>query len=320
MTTRIFGAVWGMIITAVLVTVPLSFRDRLPDPLATHWSDRADGYSSFTEFMLTSTLVWVVTWAVMLGMAVHGRMLRRRLSRGYWWGFLVGVGLFAAGISLTTVYANFDRPVWTEAELPGWVVLAVVVAAVSGGLAAGFLGRGEPDQPPPAGEAPPKLRLRAGQRSVWVSRVSNPWLLALTVAGGAVFIVAAGVAFIGATPGMAWGSLLFASALVFVSGLFTSAAIVRVTDDGLALGFGPFGWPVRRIRLSKIEKAWSEVRYPSQVGGWGIRGVPGMAAIMLRGGDCLVLRYHSGGQLLISVDDARRGASLINALIEERVA
>ncbi|MFI6295540.1 hypothetical protein ACIBEJ_28370 [Nonomuraea sp. NPDC050790] len=320
MTTRIFGTVWGLIITAVLVTVPLSFQDRLPEPLATHWSDRADGSSSFTGFVLMATVPWVVTWVVMVGLAVRGTMLRRRLSRGYWWGFLVGLGLFVMGMTLSTVHANLDRPVWTEAELAGWIVLAVMLAAVGGGLAAGFLGRGEPDQSPPAGEAPPKLRLRPGQRSVWVSRVSNPWLLALTVAGGAVFVAAAGVALVGATPNVVWGPLLFASVVVLLSGLFTSAATVRVTDDGLAVGFGPFGWPVRRIRLSKIEKAWSEIRYPSQVGGWGIRGVPGMAAIMLRGGDCLVLRYRSGGQLLISVDDARRGASLINALIEERVA
>ncbi|MEU7854572.1 hypothetical protein [Nonomuraea sp. NPDC049141] len=64
--------------------------------------------------------------------------------------------------------------------------------------------------------------------------------------------------------------------------------------------------------------AWSEVRYPSQVGGWGIRGLPGSATIMLRGGECLIIRYRSGGQLAVSVDDAERGAALINALIAER--
>jgi hypothetical protein len=53
-----------------------------------------------------------------------------------------------------------------------------------------------------------------------------------------------------------------------------------------------------------VLSAWSEVRYPSQTGGWGFRGFPGTAAIMLRGGECLVIRYRSGGRLAISIDDA----------------
>lgn len=88
----------------------------------------------------------------------------------------------------------------------------------------------------------------------------------------------------------------------------------------------PDGRPVRPARLagaqdplSQIESAWSETRHPAEVGGWGIRGLPGSSTIMLRGGECLVIRYRSGGRLAISIDDAERGASLINALIAERV-
>ncbi|MFD1535844.1 hypothetical protein ACFSJ0_02295 [Nonomuraea guangzhouensis] len=114
------------------------------------------------------------------------------------------------------------------------------------------------------------------------------------------------------------GSTLTGLVIVLFAGLLTSSLTARVTGDGLAIGFGPLGWPVRRIRLSKIDRAWSEVRYPSQVGGWGIRGLPGSATIMLRGGECLIIRYRSGGQLAVSVDDAERGAALINALIAER--
>ncbi|MFI6497234.1 hypothetical protein [Nonomuraea typhae] len=320
MRTRLVGTVWGLIVTAILIVVPLFFRDRLPDPIATHWSDRPDGASSLTGFVLTSTLLWVAVWAVLLGIVFHGRMLERSLSRAYWWGSLVWSSLFVMGLSATTVYANLGRSSWTQAELPGWIVAAVVIASLGAGLAAGFLGKGDPDQAPPAGEAPPTLRLRPGQRSVWVSRVSNPGLIAMDVVSGAAALTVAALGLIGALPAPVWGIVLAAAVIVFVAGLLTSAATVRVTGDGVAIGFGLFGWPVRRIRLSKIEKAWSENRYPSQVGGWGLRGVPGMAAIMLRGGECLVLRYRSGGQLLISVDDARRGASLLNALIEERAA
>ncbi|WP_157244406.1 DUF1648 domain-containing protein [Nonomuraea typhae] len=320
MRTRLVGSIWGLIVTAILIAVPLSFRDRLPDPIATHWSDRPDGATSLVPFVLTTTLIWVAVWVVLLGIAIHGKMLERSLSRAYWWGALVWSSLFVIGMAVTTVYANLGRAGWTQAELPGWIVTAVLIGSIGAGLAAGFLGKGGPDQPPPAGETPPRLRLREGQRSVWVSRVSNPWLAAMDVFSGVVAVTVAALGLIGALPAPVWGIVLAAAVLIFVAGLLTSAATVRVTGDGVAIGFGLLGWPVRRIRLSKIEKAWSENRYPSQVGGWGLRGVPGMAAIMLRGGECLVLRYRSGGQLLISVDDARRGASLLNALIEERAA
>jgi hypothetical protein len=39
---------------------------------------------------------------------------------------------------------------------------------------------------------------------------------------------------------------------------------------------------------------------------------------MLRGGECLVVRFASGGELGISIDDAQRGAALLNALIAQR--
>ncbi|MDR7301766.1 hypothetical protein [Haloactinomyces albus] len=37
--------------------------------------------------------------------------------------------------------------------------------------------------------------------------------------------------------------------------------------------------------------------------------------LRLRAGECLVVRYVSGGELGISVDDAERGAALLNTLV-----
>ncbi|MGN9839630.1 hypothetical protein ACTMTI_16050 [Nonomuraea sp. H19] len=95
--------------------------------------------------------------------------------------------------------------------------------------------------------------------------------------------------------------------------------IVRAGDDRVVVRFGRPGRPGRGIPLSEIASAWPETRHPSQIGGRGFRGLPGTATIMLRGGDCLVIGYRSGGRLAISIDAAAHGASLINALIAERV-
>lgn len=99
--------------------------------------------------------------------------------------------------------------------------------------------------------------------------------------------------------------------------LLFSAVRVQVGESGASIAFGPLRWPVRRVALSRIDTARSEERNPASVGGWGYRGLPGAATIMIRSGECLVLRYRRGGELGISVDDAERGAALINALLAE---
>ncbi|MBF8192674.1 DUF1648 domain-containing protein [Nonomuraea sp. K274] len=313
--------VWGLVATAALVLLPLAVRDRLPDPMATHWGPGggADGSMPFAASVVMSVLLWVVPWLVLLAMAVRGRALVRRLGRMYWCGTAGFMSVFAIGIGGITLLANLDAPDWTRARLAGWHVIAVILAAALAAVAAGYLGRGEPDQPSPEGEQPPRLRLRAGERTVWVSRVANPWLVAVAVATVACVGVLVVLGLIGVMPGPVAVVALPVLVVLLVIGVMSASVTVRAGDDGVAIGFGPLGWPVRRIRLSSIDSAYSEVRQPSQVGGWGFRGLPGSATIMLRGGECLIIRYRSGGQLAISIDDAARGASLINALIAERV-
>ncbi|MEV1241340.1 hypothetical protein ACIBO2_08240 [Nonomuraea sp. NPDC050022] len=322
MNSRFAAAAWGLIVAAALVAAPLALRGRLPDPLAVHWRSGLvpDGEHSFTAFLVVSVVTWGVAWAVLFGVAVNGKAMERRLSRMYWWGSLAGMGVFALGMSGATLLANLDVPTWREADLEGRTVLVVIGAALAAALLAGYLGRGGLDQRPPVGEEPPRLRLQPGQRSVWVSRITNSWLTAMSMAAAVALAVAGVLAITGVLAGLPAGGTVPGLGIVLFAGLLTSSLTARVTRDGLAIGFGPLGWPVRRIRLSKIDKAWSESRYPSQVGGWGLRGLPGSATIMLRGGECLIIRYRSGGQLAVSIDDAERGAALINAFIAERPA
>ncbi|MGP3962579.1 hypothetical protein ACTWPT_41965 [Nonomuraea sp. 3N208] len=318
MNARVAAPAWGLFVLVAQILLPLTVRDRLPDPLATHWGPgaRPDGSMPFTAYVAMVVLVWVVPW---LGLLAAARAQSHRQGRMFWWGVLFGMGVFAFGMNVTTVLANLDAPDWGEARLPGWAVLAVVGAALATALAAGYLGRGAPDEPAPAGLRPPLLPLRAGQRTVWVGHVANGWLSLITAVAGAAIAVLAALFLAGIVPVVPALLVLAVLVLVLVLGVLTSSVSVRAGDDRVVIQFGPLGWPVRRIPLSKIESAWAEVRHPSRVGGWGIRGLPGSATIMLRGGECLVLGYRGGGQLAISIDDAARGASLINALIAERV-
>jgi hypothetical protein len=316
---RVAAVAWWLAVAAALLLAPLALRDRLPDPLATHWGSSGsvpDGSSSFTGHLIMTQVLWAGLWLLFF---LLGRARDRRAARVTSSACLVAMGVLLLGVDASTLAVNLDAATWREALLPGWHIPAVIAAMVAAGALAAYLSRGAPDEGPAGSGTRPVLGLRPGQRAVWVSRVVNPWLAAATVLTLACAAVMGVLALSGAAPGGFVAGLLPAFVIILVVGLATVAVSVRVGDDLITIGFGPLGWPARRIPLSKVESAWSERRQPGEVGGWGFRGLPGSATIMLRGGECLVLRYRSGGQLTISIDDAERGASLINALIAERV-
>ncbi|MFI7442265.1 hypothetical protein [Nonomuraea indica] len=318
MTPRRAAPIVGPAVTAVLVALPLALRDRLPDPMATHWGpgNVPDGSMAFPVAVGMQVAVWGLIWLGLVVAALRG--LDSRMSRVSWWGSLAGMSVFVIGMGVTSLLANLDAPTWRAAALDGRHVLAVLAAGVAAAGLAGYLGRGAPDPAAGPRAEPPVLHLRGGERVVWVSHVSNPWLVLLGVGAAVVLTVLLVLQMFGVVSGVAAGAVLPVVVLVLALGLLTSSVTARVTAEGLTLLFGPFGWPLRRIPLSRIERAWSQPRRPADVGGWGVRGLPGRATIMLRAGDCLVVGYRGGGTLAVSIDDAERGAALLNALIAER--
>ncbi|MEV0163550.1 DUF1648 domain-containing protein [Nonomuraea fuscirosea] len=321
MRPRAIAAVWWLAVTAVLILAPLALRDRLPDPMATHWGSAGtvpDGSSSLTGHVVTSSVTWAVMWLVLFALTRRGQA--RRAFRSTWWGCLFGFGTLMLGLTASTLSVNLDAPGWRAAELPVWHVPLVLLGMVAAGLVAARLGRGPEDEPSAGEQAPPRLRLRPGQRAVWVSHLVNPWLTALTFGALVLIVAAITLRLTGRFDATAVSAALPGFVIVLVVGLATMSLTVKVVGEKVVIGFGPVGWPTRTIPLAKVESAWAEERRPGEVGGWGFRGVPGSATIMLRGGECLILRYRSGGRLAISIDDAERGASLINTLIAERVS
>ncbi|WP_344953990.1 hypothetical protein, partial [Sphaerisporangium flaviroseum] len=307
------AVVWGALVAAVLVAVPLALRDRLPDPLATHWSGSGpDGTMSFTGTLVFDLAFWVIAWVLLIGAVLRGVTRHARLWRAHWWGFLFGWAVLALGVAGSILYANLDVADWRQAVLPGRLIAAVVGAAAVTGVLAGYLGRGEPDSARDYAAQAPAMRLRPGQRAVWVSRVSNPWLIVLSAAALVAAVVVAALYVAGVLAGQIVWTILGSLLLVVLLGFATGSVGVRVDAEGLRVGFGPFGRPARHTPISKIESAWAERRNPGDVGGWGLRGLPGTGRVtlMLRGGDCLVIRRTSGGEFAVSVDDAERGAAL----------
>src|SRR5207249_8651045 len=103
---------------------------------------------------------------------------------------------------------------------------------------------------------------------------------------------------------------------------------VVVNADGLAVGFGPWGWPERRFPMSRITKATVEQGHSRHASwehnlgraalrlllGIGYRFVPTGTRVVLGFGDMLVIHLDNGHTFGVTVPDAARAAELINAL------
>ncbi|MER5535698.1 DUF1648 domain-containing protein [Streptomyces mirabilis] len=309
-----WGAVgWGVGVLALLVALPLAASGRLPDRLATHWeagSDRPDDSMPLWAAALFPALIWGV-------LAVGVVLTLRRAGAGRGVPGWAAAGLGFGGVTLlgaqaSVVRANLDRADWHEAgSVTSGVVGTLVVAAAAG--AAGLLAtRRAPDEPRPATDGP-TLDIPAGQRVVWLARTSNSWLHALAALTGLLAITAVVSALAGLTDLpflLAAAPFAFASLLV----LGCSSVRARVGERGLDVAFGPFGWPTRHWAAEDIESARVENRTPAQVGGWGYRLSGLGTTVMPRGGECLVIHPSRGREFAVSVDDAERGAALLNSL------
>ncbi|SES44189.1 Protein of unknown function [Streptomyces sp. yr375] len=309
-----WGAVgWGVGVLALLVGLPLAASGRLPDRLATHWgagSGRPDGSMPLWAAAMFPALIWgVLAVVVML-------TLRRTWAGGAVPGWAVASlgfgGVTLLGGQASIVRANLDRADWHEAgSVTSGVVGTLVVAATVGAF--GLLAaRRAPAEPRPEADVP-TLDIPAGQRVVWLARTSNSWLQALAALTG-LLAIAVGVAALAGLTDLPFllAATPFALASVLVLGC--SSVQVRVSERGLVVAFGPLGWPTRRWAAEDVESARVESRTPAQVGGWGYRLSGLGTTVLLRGGECLVIHPSKGREFAVSVDDAERGAALLNSL------
>jgi hypothetical protein len=317
------AAVWGSSawvvgVLALLVAFPLVARDRLPDRLATHWGTGGDPDSSMPFWAATvfPALLWLALAVAVLLTLWRARRNSGGVAASSWVGVTLGfTGVTLLGAQASIVRANLDRTDWRDAgSVTVWAVVTLAGAVAVGAVALLIGRRARVTVPPVAG---PALEIPEGQRFVWLSRVSNRWLH-LTAAVCGIVSVGAAVAVMGGLAGLhtVWSAATFALAAVAL--LACASVQARVTEKGLEVAFGPLGWPTRRWAADAIASAWVENRSAMQVGGWGYRLSGLGTTVMLRGGECLVIRTVRGKDFAVSVDDAERGAALLNSLIGQR--
>ncbi|MEU5640240.1 DUF1648 domain-containing protein [Streptomyces milbemycinicus] len=297
---------------AAVLTTYAALRDRLPDPLATHFpaSGRANGFSSATSF------VWVATGLLAVQGAVFAALVHRS-SRGI--GpprLLVAVAYGESGLLgylfPATLFANADVSEAADVRLPMWQLAVALVCALLA-AAAGWLLAGA-DAPPAAGPAaePHRLPLGKGEVASWTRTVTSRVLLGV----GLALACAGAVLAFTVSPGSGLPMAVMGVIAVLLSGC-------RVTVDRRGLTVSPpvVRWPRLRVPLGRIEEATSrQVSAYDDFGGWGYRIRTGRSGLVLRSGDALCLRLTTGKEFVVTVDDARTAAALLNTLIDRAVS
>nr|WP_208611330.1 DUF1648 domain-containing protein [Streptomyces bungoensis] len=308
--------------TATLIAaLPWVARGQLPQRVATHWDlgrDTADGSMPLWAASLFPTTIWLALSGITHLVVRRSRTTAGSAARAWTAAVLLSGGILLGGAQASIIRANLGHTDWHQAHQPTpWIAATLATAAVAAAVVAWIVNTRSRTSAPaaPTSSSGSTLEVPRGQRLVWLSRTSNPWLQLLAAATGLV-AVAALIALISglAASGPLWALFApFAFASIVLAGCATVQA--RASERGLEVAFGPLGWPARRWPAADIDSARTEDRSPAQVGGWGYRFSGLGTTVMLRSGECLVIRTRDKGkEFAISIDDAERGAALLNAL------
>jgi hypothetical protein len=287
------------LLAALLVGVQLWFADRLPDPMAVHWGTSSNPDGSMDQWWTLGVIggMFLVGWLALLVIERRLGLLSPMLALVYFMMSLLAV------VNTISVERNLDAAVWSDADPFYWWYIPFVLGIgfvfgylgwVLGGGKEGMPVRRVPGEVTSAGLAP-------GGKGVWVKTVVAPFLL---------WMAAVPLAFLPLIATKYWWAPVTATVVIALM----AAAVVTVSEKGLSVGLGPWGWPRLRVPLEKVERAEVIDVRPLAYGGWGLRWVPGTVGVILRSGPGIRVVKPSGREFVVTVDDPEQGAGLLNDL------
>lgn len=303
------GAEWAIPLLAVGVALllPLLVWGRLPEPMAVHWdtSGTPDGsLPRIVDLLVMAGATAAVGLAPLL--ATRLRMPRSQAR------ILVAVATGGSGLLATlrvlSVRANLDVAQWEAAgQLGGTTMLLTFVLAVLLGAGGAWLAGDRPDHQPPSHPVPP-AEVVTGQAVVWSGRATGR----LGVVTPSVLLAAAAL---GAwlVPGDARTVLIVVLPIVALALTTLGQAQVTIGPRGIAVGLGWLGWPRLRVPVEEVADVTVEDVQPMAYGGWGLRLVPKVTAVVIRRGEGIRVERPDGRTLVVTVDDAARGAGVLLA-------
>lgn len=300
-------------ITGAAAVLLATWRDELPDPVATHWGRQgmADGLTS-----VSGTIGLVVAFGVGLGLLGLVLALISKVPVLVRACAATGAGVSSFVVVLVTLSTGAQRGLAdaTEARIPGAAIWAALLAgALVGALAWLLVPTWQVAPEPAAGEPGRAMELAAGERVSWTRSVRSATPAAFVMAGSVLVTAGLAVAL------QDWWLLIVPAVLLV---MVVALGSIRATVDGSGLRVrGALGWPRQHIALDTIASASVvEVRAVRDFGGWGYRiGVrkpfTGVRGWVLRSGPGLLIERTDNSRDIVVVDDAATAAGLITALL-----
>ena len=145
--------------------------------------------------------------------------------------------------------------------------------------------------------------------ALWVGHCRSRGIALMGVGIGLVVVAVGGLIAFLATR---WGG-----GVVIVIGLicailmaWVSRLIVRVDPTAITVGWGPRGWPRKRLRWDTVREISAIQVEPKDWGGWGYRWLPWAhaSAAVVRRGPGIKVDLENGQMFVVTVDDAINGA------------
>jgi hypothetical protein len=307
--TTLLTLVVPVLLLAAATSVAFSWRDRLPDPLASHWGpDGVNGTQSFAGLLALlpatglafATLLWALAFFV-----GHSAMTRRFAAATAVW-----TSAFVGGMVLAMLNAQLDVPTAADARDLGAPLGIAIAGSLVLAVAAAALTPGDPHHQAtaPLPDDAPRLPLPAGELAAWVQRVEvvHPLALVLTTVAFAGFMAV--------TTRLWWLGLVL---LVTLGPLLIGMTAWTVTVDRRGLvARSRLPWPRLTVPLEEVEHAEVVTVDPlRQFGGWGLRtGIDGRVGVVVRKGEGLEVAGTGGRRVVVTVDDAATAAALLNTL------
>lgn len=307
------GVALPLVLLAAAVALAWSWRGRMPAEVVLHWGPSGpDRFGTFTEHLLTVLVLAAVTLLVSgtLSMTIGRSAMTRRMAVG----LSAGMAAFYAGLLVATSYIQLDVTDPAAVASPGPALLLASLAALAIGAGAAAGAGADPAQPSdlhiPADAA--RLELPDGVAAAWIAsagfriRWAPVLLVVVTVVPGLVIAV---------LTRQWWMVSLFGVLALLVA----AGTTFRISVDGS--GFTArslLGWPRLHVPLAEVERADVVPISPfAEFGGWGLRtAIDGRTGVVTRKGEAIQIRRSGDRVVVATVDDAARGAALLNTLAE----
>ena len=306
-----------LVVSIIGTALALSWLHELPDPVAVHWgvTGKPDGFGSvaliialFPALGTTFGIALTLGLSRMNAVGVSSWTPRALVATSVW----LSVFLTSVGVGSLAIQRGLETAAEAGSILP---VLGVGFAASLLPAVGAYALAPWPRVVEQTEITRSALELGADERIYW-SRAVNPAPV-FRIVLVAISVIAVGACVTVLLVGTGTNVLLSLAPLVILA-LVAATGFWRVTIDnaGLrvrnSLGLKNFTYP-----LSDITTADAISVSPfGEFGGWGLRwGGNGRFGIIISGGSALEITRTDGQRVVVTVDDARTAAALLNGLI-----